>query len=174
MPASTSQRRAAISPEVTELFFALGGVVKRLHSRPVPGADELRTTLSDRSPAPRHITALLRIGTEGPLGMSDLADRMSLSLATVSQLVSDLAEWGLVERTTDPADRRRVSVAVTPSHRATIRGLVESRLQPIERALARLEPDERAGLLRGLAALSAELDADNDNDNNDQDKESAK
>jgi DNA-binding MarR family transcriptional regulator len=83
---------------------------------------------------------------------------LSVSLATVSQLVTELADWGFVERTTDESDRRRTYVTVAPAHQATIRAIIESRLRPLERTLHRLETDERAVLLRGLTMLAEELD----------------
>jgi DNA-binding MarR family transcriptional regulator len=146
------------SAEATELFFAVGAVVKRLRRNPLPDQDGLAAALQGMSPAPRHIVALVQVATEGPIGMSELAERLSVSLATASQVVSDLADWGLVGRTTDDADRRRTFVTVAPEHEATIRALVDSRLRPLERTLARLEPDEQHALLRGLAVLAEELD----------------
>lgn len=160
-------RRSAAAPDVaaptasaeaTELFFAVGAVVKRLRRNPLPDHDGLAAALQGMSPAPRHVVALVQMATDGPIGMSDLAERLSVSLATASQVVSELADWGLVARTTDDADRRRTIVTVAPEHAATIRALLDSRLRPLQRTLARLEPDEQHALLRGLAVLAEELD----------------
>src|SRR3954447_14467295 len=70
------------SAEATELFFAVGTVVKRLRRHPLPGHDDLSAVLHGRSPAPRHIVALVQVAADGPIGMSDLADRLAVSLAT--------------------------------------------------------------------------------------------
>jgi DNA-binding MarR family transcriptional regulator len=138
----------------TELFLALGAVVKRLRHRPLPD----HAALHGAPFAPRHIAALLQIGQEAPVGMSELAERMHVSLATMSQVVSDLESWGLVERASDAADRRRTLVSVAPEHRPTTRAILDRRLRPIQRALARLGPSDGAALLRGLTALAEELD----------------
>ena len=151
-------RKSAASAEATELFMALGAVLKRLRRHPLPKGDEFNAALQGVAPAPRHITALVQVATDGPLGMSELAERLSVSLATVSQVITDLADWGLVERTTDTADRRRTFVTVAPEHQPTIQAMLESRLRPVERALRRLEPDERAAFLRGLTTLAEELE----------------
>jgi DNA-binding MarR family transcriptional regulator len=140
----------------TELFLALGAVVKRLRHRPLPD----HAALHGAPFAPRHIAALLQIGQEAPVGMSELAERMHVSLATMSQVVSDLESWGLVERASDAADRRRTLVSVAAEHRDNIRAIQEQRLRPLSRALRRLEPDERAALVRGLEVLAEELGAD--------------
>src|SRR4051794_24020838 len=136
--------------ESTELFFALGAVVKRLKNRPLPD----HASLQGIPFAPRHFSTLLQIAQDAPVGMSELAERMHVSLATMSQVVTDLDEWGLVERSTDPADRRRSLVSVAPAHRPTIRAIFDQRLRPLDRALRRLEPDERNALVRGLLVLA--------------------
>src|SRR3954447_731218 len=146
-------RTAAASTEATELFIALGAVVKRLRRNPLPADEALREAMSGMAPAPRHISALVQVASEGRLGMGELAERLSISLATASQVVTDLADWGLVERATDDTDRRRTFVMVARAHKETIRELLTSRLRPMERTLQRLEPDERSALLRALTVL---------------------
>jgi DNA-binding MarR family transcriptional regulator len=142
------------STDSSDLLIALGAVVKRLKNRPLPE----HSSLSGMPFAPRHISTLLQIAQAAPLGMSELAERMNVSLATVSQVVTDLEEWGLVERTTDSGDRRRTLVNVAAAHRPTTRLILEQRLRPLDRALRRLEPDERTALIRGLGVLAEELD----------------
>jgi DNA-binding MarR family transcriptional regulator len=142
------------TPDSSDLLIALGAVVKRLKNRPLPE----HASLHGVPFAPRHISTLLQIAQAAPLGMSELAERMNVSLATVSQVVTDLEEWGLVERASDPGDRRRTLVNVAAEHRPTTRLILEQRLRPLDRALRRLEPDERNGLIRGLTILAEELD----------------
>jgi len=133
-------------------------VVKRLRHNPLPNDEALREAMAGMSPAPRHIAALLQVASAERLNMSELAERLSISLATASQVVSDLADWGLVERSTDAADRRRTFVTITAAHQVTIRALLDSRLGPLDRTLRRLEADERAAFVRGLTVLAEELD----------------
>jgi DNA-binding MarR family transcriptional regulator len=145
------------SPNPTDLFLALGAVVKRLRHSPLPGAEHGHAPFGGGHPAPRHIAALLQIATDGPIGMSELAERLHVSLATMSQVVTELADWGLIERSSDEADRRRTLVSVAPAHRPLIRAIIDQRLRPLQRTLRRLEPDEAAALLRGLVVLAEEL-----------------
>jgi DNA-binding MarR family transcriptional regulator len=146
------------TPTPTELFLALGSVVKRLRHSPLPGAEHGHAELGNAQPAPRHIAALLQIAADGPIGMSELAEKLHVSLATTSQVVTDLGEWGLIERSTDTADRRRTLVSVAAAHRPLTRAIIDQRLRPLQRTLRRLEPDEAAALLRGLVVLADELD----------------
>jgi DNA-binding MarR family transcriptional regulator len=160
--ATTSSRRAAAPEsaitEATDLFIALGAVMKRLRRTSIPDDDRLRAALTRSSPAPRHIAALLHVAGEGPIGMSELAERLGVSLATASQVVGELDEWGLVERKTDATDRRRTLVTVAAEHRPVTRALLDTRLKPLQRTLRRLAPQERSALVRGLSVLAEELD----------------
>lgn len=153
-PAPSAASRAP-APEATELFIALGAVVKRLRRNPLPNET---TTFVGTSPAPRHIHALLHIAADGPIGMTELAERLNVSLATMSQVVTELGDWGLIERTTDEADRRRTLVSVAPEHRPMIQAILDSRMQPLQSTLRRLSPADSAALVRGLLVLSEELD----------------
>lgn len=152
MPSPSSTTDAAA------VYLALGAVVKRLRRHPLPGDQGLGAALQGMNPAPRHIVALLQVASDGPIGMTDLAERLGISLATTSQVVSDLADWGVIERTNDPADRRRTYVAIAPAHRALALALLDSRLKPLQRALRRLQPAERDALVRGLHVLAEEFD----------------
>jgi len=142
------------SQESSDLLIALGAVLKRVRNRPVAENSALHGVPF----APRHVSTLLQISQDAPIGMSELAERMHVSVATMSQVVTDLEEWGMVERQTDAADRRRTLVSVAPEHRPAIRQIFEQRLRPLDRALRRLEPDERLALIRGLTVLAEELD----------------
>src|SRR3954452_13128034 len=121
------------SAAATELFIALGAVVKRLRHRPIPEDPGLNDAFASKAPAPRHIAALLQVASEDQLGMSELAERLSVSLATASLVVTDVADWGLIERATEAADRRRTFVRVAPAPQPTTRALLVPRLKPLER-----------------------------------------
>jgi DNA-binding MarR family transcriptional regulator len=142
------------TPDSTALLIALGAVVKRIKHRPIPENPALHGVPF----APRHVSMLLQIAQDGPIGMSELAERMQVSLATASQVVGDLETWGLVVRSSDISDRRRTLTSVAPEHRAHVRAIFEQRLRPLDRTLRRLEPDQRAGLIQGLITLAEELD----------------
>jgi DNA-binding MarR family transcriptional regulator len=161
-PASTARRGVsppspsrAPAPEATELFIALGAVVKRLRKHPLPSE---ASTFVGTTPAPRHIHALLHIAADGPIGMTELAERLHVSLATMSQVVTELGDWGLIERSSDEADRRRTLVSVAAEHRPMIEAILDSRMQPLQSTLRRLSAAEAAALVKGLLVLSEELD----------------
>lgn len=153
-PSSGNPTSDSPTSDSTALLIALGAVVKRIKHRPIPENPALQGVPF----APRHISMLLQVAQDGPIGMSELAERMQVSLATASQVVGDLETWGLVVRETDSNDRRRTLTSVAPQHRAHVRAIFEQRLRPLDRTLRRLEPDQRAGLIQGLMTLAEELD----------------
>jgi DNA-binding MarR family transcriptional regulator len=137
-----------------ELLAALRTVVKGLERMPIP-VDPARAEAW--SPAPRHVAALMQVVADEGMSVSTLAARLEVSLATASQLVTDLEEKGLVERFADPADRRRTLLRVAETHRPLADSLLDTRLRPVQRALDRMRPGEQRALVRGLELVAEEL-----------------
>jgi DNA-binding MarR family transcriptional regulator len=140
-----------------ELLSALRTVVKRLERRPVPVDPNAEAAWTQAHPAPRHVAALMQIVADEGMSVSTLASRLGVSLATASQVVTDLEASGLVERIDDPTDRRRTLVQVGESHRGLADALLETRLRPVQRALDRMRPAEQRALVRGLELIAEEL-----------------
>ena len=67
----------------------------------------------------RHVALLAHIATEGEQTPSQLATALGLSLPAVSKLTGELEDHRLIERSEDPADRRRTVVRL---HAATAGG----------------------------------------------------
>ena len=65
------------------------------------------------SPAARQALAVLD-GAGEPLSPTGIARRLIVTTASVTSLLDTLERRGLVERRPDPADRRRLLVAITP------------------------------------------------------------
>ncbi|HWB67493.1 MAG TPA: MarR family transcriptional regulator [Mycobacteriales bacterium] len=152
-----TQADAAPSPAV-DLLTALRAVIKAFEHLPIPVDEQAQEAWRQAPPAPRHVAALMRVVAEEPLSVTRLAERLGVSLATASQLVTDLEAHGLVERAEDAADRRRTLVRVAESQRAVANALLDTRLRPMQRALDRMRPTEHRALLRGLELIAEELD----------------
>jgi DNA-binding MarR family transcriptional regulator len=76
----------------------------------------------------------------------------------VTELVDTLERDGLVERRTDPADRRARLVQITPAGEQARAKAVEIREQLVERVLGRLGEPERAEFATTLKLIRAEID----------------
>jgi DNA-binding MarR family transcriptional regulator len=87
--------------------------------------------------------------------VAEIARFIETDAAAVSRLVDRLAEKGLVTRSADPASRRRVLLALTPSAGELVPALVELADQNDAAFFGTLTDTQRtelAGLLRRLVA----------------------
>jgi DNA-binding MarR family transcriptional regulator len=149
------------SADSAVLTTALVTVAKQLRHAPLPVDPSLSAAWSSSPPAPRHIAALMHVVADEGMSVSTLADRLSVSLATASQIVTDLESRELVERGEDPADRRRTLIVVCERHRDLTDALLETRLRPVQRALDRMKPADRRAIIRGLQILEEEFSLSN-------------
>lgn len=149
----------ATSPSLAgELLAALRTVVKRLQRTTLPADPRTEAAWRDAMPAPRHIAALMHVVAQERLSVSALAEQLGVSLATASQVVTDLEEAALVVRVDDPSDRRRTLVEVAEANRELADALLDTRLRPVQRALDRMRPAEQRAFVRGLELLAEELE----------------
>jgi DNA-binding MarR family transcriptional regulator len=153
--------RRRTSPEderAAELLLAFARTAR--NPRDASGLPESLEALSKSGDlAPRHVGLFAVISLLGPLTVSELAARGGFALSTTSLLVSQLAEVGLVVRSESEEDRRRTVVSVAPAHRREGEAVVESKLAPLRRALARMGPERAQALLEGLGVLAEEVAA---------------
>jgi DNA-binding MarR family transcriptional regulator len=108
--------------------------------------------------SPSLSSALASIDRHGPLTPSALAAREQIQRPTATRIVDRLVDDGLVERTPDPEDRRRLQLAVTPTGRATLRASRRRKTALLARALDRLGPEDRATLERAAVLLEGLLE----------------
>jgi DNA-binding MarR family transcriptional regulator len=87
-----------------------------------------------------RVKALLQLA-DGPLSVSGLAEAVSVDAPYATLIVDTLEERGLVERRSDPADRRRKLVELTPAGQEAI-GRVERILREPPEGFAALSPPE--------------------------------
>jgi DNA-binding MarR family transcriptional regulator len=118
--------------EVAELLHLLGRQLRQqAHRELVP----LGVT-------PAQARALRVLSRGGLLRMSTLADQLGIARRSATTVVDELAERGLVRRTEDPADRRAVTVDVTPAGLNLLQRLSEARAGALSDLAADLTPDE--------------------------------
>ena len=104
----------------------------------------------------RHVAALEHL-RDGPLSVGALADRLGLTLSTVSGVLADLDQAGLVERSADQADRRRTIVKIRPEAGRVVEEWLDGASAPLARVLDRLDTDERAAFIKAMDMLEAEF-----------------
>jgi DNA-binding MarR family transcriptional regulator len=100
----------------------------------------------------RELAVLSVLGAAEPLAQQQAATKLSVDRTTMVDLVDTLERKGMVERRSDPADRRRNLVHLTPQGEKTL-AEGNRRYQEIERALLTgNEADDLKRLLRRLLA----------------------
>ncbi|MFU8826941.1 MAG: MarR family winged helix-turn-helix transcriptional regulator [Brevefilum sp.] len=102
-----------------------------------------------------QINTLFRLYHHGPRPVNDLADHLGITMAAVSQLLSPLEETGLIERATDPNDRRVKLIGLTEQGSLRVQESMLARHAWID-DLARLIPQEdQDQIINALALLNA-------------------
>jgi DNA-binding MarR family transcriptional regulator len=92
---------------------------------------------------------------QGPVGLSELAQEEGLNPTMLSRSVGSLVDEGLLERTSDPNDRRAALVSVTAVGKRLIERVRRERSEALNLALEPLNEDQRDALVRALPALEA-------------------
>ena len=98
--------------------------------------------------------ALFELAEEGPMRLNDLAARMGSSAPTASRAVDALTEAGLVERLTDPTDRRALHIELSGEGRARVerrRARVGDAFRPAAAGMPEADRQRLADLLARLA-----------------------
>jgi MarR family transcriptional regulator, 2-MHQ and catechol-resistance regulon repressor len=126
-----------------EAFLALAGRRLRAHGLSAGG---------------REVLAVLD-GEGGSLSPTVIADRLIVTTASMTSLLDTLERRGLVQRTPDVKDRRRVVVTITAEGSRLIRRLIPEILALQDAVAADLSPADREELVRLLSILSAGIAA---------------
>lgn len=143
--------------DLRELLALMGRVIPAIKHGAGPPPRAFAEAAAHAGLGPRHVPVLLMIALEPDRSVSELAARLGLSLSAVSLMVGELSRAGLVERAEDPLDRRRTLVKLHEDHEAEVSAWMRRRMEPMRRALRRMEPAARAHFLDGWRALAEEL-----------------
>ena len=110
--------------------------------------------------SPSQTAALATIERHGPLTPSVLAELERVQRPTATRIVARLADEGLVERATDPADGRSVTVAATPKGHALLGKLRTRKNAYLARHLRGLDDADLATLERAAEILERLLEGE--------------
>ncbi|WP_371618479.1 MarR family winged helix-turn-helix transcriptional regulator [Streptomyces sp. NBC_00454] len=100
-----------------------------------------------------HYAALVALDEFGPASQATLSGRTGIHRSDLVAVINELAERELVERTPDPADRRRNVITLTPPGRRRLRKLEQLLAAAQEELLSPLSVPEREQLTRLLGRL---------------------
>jgi len=132
-----------VSAEVGRLYPA---VYHRFHvsKQRLPGSDL----------TPRMLWIMQHLASVGPSTLGELAEASGTKKSTATELVDRLEAKGYVARMRDDRDARRVFVGLTvEGERRAKRAPSVLEEDSLRAALARMTPDDREALVRGMRAL---------------------
>jgi DNA-binding MarR family transcriptional regulator len=145
-----------LDEDAVELATLMGEVLHAGKRRSGQPPRELEEAAEREGLGPRHAPVLFAVALDSGQSVSELAERVGLSLATTSLLVGELSRAGILTRSEDERDRRRTIVNIAEDHEETVGGWVRRMLEPMRCALDRMSPRARADFMRGLRILAEE------------------
>ncbi len=100
-----------------------------------------------------QMRALGFINHSTAVSLSELADHIGLTLPSMSRMIDGLVERGLVSRTEDPEDRRRVVLCLTGAGRETVETAQAATRAAMAERLAVLNSDQETAVIEAMDAL---------------------
>jgi DNA-binding MarR family transcriptional regulator len=104
--------------------------------------------------SPHQVRALRVVCEREETRISDLAEALHIAPRSATEVADGLQERGLVERTSDPRDRRVVILRLTAAGRRVRVEVDEARSAESRELFGRLSAGDRAALVRMLRLLS--------------------
>jgi DNA-binding MarR family transcriptional regulator len=129
----------------------IGHLLRRAHQRHTALFAE---AFAEAGLTPTQWAALARLAAAGPATQNLLGRATAMDPATIQGVVCRLTGRGLVERNSDPTDRRHVKLALTPAGRACYERALAAAAAVTEATLAPLDPAARAVLMALLRRLA--------------------
>jgi DNA-binding MarR family transcriptional regulator len=99
-------------------------------------------------------STLNRLGRDGALGVTELAQAQRASQPGMTQLVTRMEREGLVRRTAKTDDRRTVLVEATEAGLELLKRRRAERADALQETLDRLDPEDQAAIAAALPALA--------------------
>ena len=93
------------------------------------------------------------LGLEGDVNVKTIADHLHMSGAFVTTVTSKLQTLGLIEKTQDSVDRRRISLAITEKGKALLRQLAPYQREINDVEFSPLSREDFQAVSRILEAL---------------------
>lgn len=117
-----------------------------------------RETCSCYGVTPVQGLTLVELGRGRPLSMQQLAERLKLSISTMSRVVDRLVAGKLVQRLQDPDDRRVVLTALTEEGLKVSRELDRCYQGFFERVVDKIPEKDLDGFMSGLRILADQME----------------
>ena len=116
----------------------------------------IRNQRVDMSVTLTQISAMATLRKRGPMSAGELASCEKVQPPSMTKVLANLEERGLVRRDAHPSDKRQAIISVTDEGHALLESESRARDAWLSQRLASLTPDERA-LLRDVVPVLDKL-----------------
>jgi DNA-binding MarR family transcriptional regulator len=147
---NTAARKSHRPTLLREAITAYSEYWQALRRTAEPAWSQLELTLS-------QLKAILVLDTRGPMTISQVGAILVISRPAASILIDQLVQLGLVDRTTDQADRRRAIVVLTTKGVDLAHRLTRGDREFMRAWFACMNDEDLAALSRGMRALAAAI-----------------
>ena len=106
-----------------------------------------------------QLQALIFIKRNPNVPMREIAEHFRIELPSATSLLNKLSTMDLVERLTDPKDRRIVRVSLTTAGQTLLKNAMIEKTSKIEKLLAFLSKKEKEALLAIIMTLTEKMEA---------------
>lgn len=121
----------------------------------------IRSIIFDDVPVPEldvlplaQLRLLWTVRHYGEETMKDFSERLGVTQSTVTQLADRLVKRGLIDRSSDPADRRVVRLHVSAYGAEILERAEAAKSHLLEEIWEALNPEDQADVLQGLETLA--------------------
>jgi DNA-binding MarR family transcriptional regulator len=139
-------------PAVERALVAFEALEQRLMAVHAPEFTSIDLTMAQAK-------LLYVVTASGDLSMTEIAQRLGVTISTASGAVDHLVSIGLLSRVDDPANRRQVSVSVTPLGAETLEQLRELSTRQLRSLLDVVGDDDLAVVERAIRILTEAVEA---------------
>lgn len=105
-----------------------------------------------------QIQTLVFIKKNPNVPMKKIAEQFRIELPSATSMINKLTALKLVERQTDPDDRRIVRINLTQDGQTLLKNAMIERTKKIEKLLSFLSEEDHAALLRIVTTLTEKLE----------------
>jgi MarR family transcriptional regulator, lower aerobic nicotinate degradation pathway regulator len=138
------------APEPYRLEAQIGHLLRRAHQRHVA---IFLARMGEDGPTPTQFAALVKLAEAKEVSQNRLGRLTAMDPATIKGVVSRLIERGLVERTADPKDQRRVALRLSPEGQMLVARILDKARAATAATLEPLSPSEQRRLVALLGRI---------------------
>lgn len=148
--ASASATLPVAEEEPFLLEEQIGQLIRRAHQR---ATASFLSHMGQGDLTPPQFAALFKLLEEGMVSQNSLGRMIAMDAATMQGVVHRLHQRGLVERQSDPVDRRRIQLSLTALGRKTVLDALDKAQASSREILNPLSARDQQTLLRLLKRI---------------------